>query len=156
DFIDGTGTINGSVVASANDKLLPGAAGIINKPPYKWTNTQYQNAVNSSSTPFRERMRPAYSSASHGAPGSTSFESWRDMLFQSDGIVSGSKVFGAVLEDSSGSKAWENASGTPTTTLLDPRPAEEIIMPDLQNFGSVTDPADAGGLRFAKSKAYVD
>lgn len=156
DFIDGTGTINGSIIASANDKLIPGAAGLINKSPYKWTDSEYRNAINSSSTPHRDRMRPAYDQAKHGTIGTSNFENWRDMVFESDGSIVGQKAFGAVMEDSSGSRSWINNGSTDTTTLLDPRPTDEVIMPDLRDFGDVNDAPDLGGQRFARSKAYVD
>lgn len=155
DFIDGTGTINGSVVASANDKLVPGAEGIINKPPYKWNDATYKSAINGS-TPHKERMRPAYDPTKHGAIGTPEFEKWRDLVYESDASVTGGKTFGAVLADSSGSKAWENTGGAPTTSVLDNRPTDEVIMPDLRDFGSITDTADLAGKRFARSKAYVN
>lgn len=155
DFISGTGTINGSVIATANDKLIPGAAGLINTPPYKWTDASYSGAI-SGSTPYKERMRPLYNPAIHGAIGSTEFEKWRDLVYFSEAQVSNGRTFGAVLEDSGGSKAWVNTGGTPTTTMLDPRPTDEVIMPDLRDFGAITDAADLSGKRFARSKAYTD
>lgn len=155
-FISGTGTINGSVIASVNDKLVPGAAGVINTTPYKQSSTSYNTTYNNTSTPFRTRMRQAYDSSKHGAFGSATFNEWRDYVFQSDASIQGSRIFGAVLEDASGSKAWVNTGGTPTTTMLDPRPTDEIVMPDLRDFGNVGDTADINGKRFARTKAYTD
>lgn len=155
-FISGTGTVNGSVVASVNDKLVPGAAGVINTTPYKQSNSSYTTTYNNGSTPFRTRMRQVYDPAKHGAVGSSQFNEWRDYLFQSDASIAGNRIFGAALEDSSGSKAWVNTGGTPTTTMLDPRPTDEIVMPDLRDFGSVSDSPDPAGKRFARTKAFTD
>lgn len=156
DFINGTGTFNGSVIAAANDKLLPGADGIVNQAPYKWTNSQYATARNNVGTPHNTRMRPIYDPAIHGVPGSAEFNKWRDLLFQSDASLENGRIFGAVIEDSSGSKGWQMSGGTPTYNMLDPRPTSEVIMPDLRDFGDITDAPDLGGQRFARSKAYVD
>lgn len=155
-FISGTGTVNGSVVASVNDKLIPGAAGIINTTPYKQSNASYKTTYDNGATPFRTRMRQVYDPAKHGAIGSAQFNEWRDYLFQSDASIVGNRIFGAALEDSSGSKAWVNTGGAPTTTMLDPRPTDEIVMPDLRDFGNVSDSPDPAGKRFARTKAYTD
>lgn len=155
DFIDGTGTFNGSVIAASNDKLLPGADGIVNKAPYKWSNSQYASA-RSGSTPHKDRMRPSYDPAVHGAFGSSEFEKWRELLFESDASLQTNKIFGSVIEDSAGSKGWEMIGDDPQYNMLDPRPTSEVIMPDLRDFGDITDSPDLGGLRFARSKAYVD
>jgi len=155
-FLSGSGTVNGSVVASANDKLIPGAAGLINTTPLKQTDASYTSTFNSGSTPHKTRMRQPYDPAKHGAIGSAQFEQWRDFVFYSEAQLVNSRIFGAALEDSNGSKSWVNPSGTATSTMLDPRPTDEIIMPDLRDFGNATDTADAGGKRFARSKAYVD
>lgn len=154
-FISGSGTINGSVIASANDKLVPGAAGIINTTPYKYSDASYNSAI-SGSTAFKERMRPAYDPAKHGAIGTAEFEKWRDLVFFSESQVVNNRIFGAALEDSSGSKAWKNTGGTPEITMLDPRPTDEVIMPDLRDFGAVGDAPSLDGKRFARSKAFVD
>jgi hypothetical protein len=155
-FLSGSGMINGSVVASANDKLVPGAAGLINTAPLKQTDAGYTSTFNSGSTPFKTRMRQPYDPARHGALGSAQFEQWRDFVFFSEAQLVNSRIFGAAMEDSNGSRAWTNPSGTSASTMLDPRPTDEIIMPDLRDFGNVSDTADAGGKRYARSKAYVD
>ena len=155
-FLSGSGMINGSVVASANDKLIPGAAGLINTSPYKQTDAAYTSTFNSGSTPHRTRMRQPYDPAKHGAIGSATFAEWRDYVFFSNAQIAGERIFGAALEDSNGSRAWVNTGGTPTETMIDPRPTDEIIMPDLRDFGSTTDSADINGKRYARSKAFVD
>ena len=155
DFIDGTGTINGSIIAAANDKLLPGASGLINKSPYKWTDSQYANAL-AGNTAFKSRMRQAYDPLKHGAYGSAEFERWRDLVYESDGEIQNGKSFGAVMHDAAGMRAWQNDGYNETVSALDPRASEEVIMPDLNDFGNVTDAADADGGRFAQSKAYRD
>ncbi len=154
DFINGSGTVNGSVVASINEKLTPAAAGLINAPPVKQTDTAYSATYNSSGTPHRQRMRQPYNPAIHGTIGSPEFEKWRDLVYFSEGTVSGNRIFGAALEDSRGSRSWVNTGGAVTQTMLDPRPTDEVIMPDLRDFGNPTDAPDLGGKRFARSKAY--
>ncbi|MCA0362017.1 MAG: hypothetical protein LCH41_13320 [Armatimonadetes bacterium] len=156
DFINGSGTVNGSVVASINEKLTPAAAGLINAPPVKQTDTSYSATYNSTGTPHRQRMRQPYNPAIHGSIGSPEFEKWRDLVYFSEGTVSGNRIFGAALEDSRGSRSWVNTGGAVTQNMLDPRPTDEVIMPDLRDFGSPTDAADLGGKRFARSKAYED
>ncbi len=156
DFISGSGMINGSVVASVNDKLTPAAAGLVNAPPRKQTQAQYTTTYNNASTPHRSRMRQPYDATKHGTIGSAEFEKWRDLVFFSEAQVVNNRIFGAAIEDSKGSRAWTNPSGTSTETMLDPRPTEEIVMPDLRDFGNITDAADEGGKRFARSKAFED
>lgn len=156
DFISGSGTINGSVVASMNEKLLPAAAGLVNATPLKMSDSTYATTFNNVSTPHRTRMRQPYDPAKHGAIGSADFEKWRDLVFFSEAQIANNRIFGAAIEDSNGSRNWINTSGTSTETMLDSRPTEEIIMPDLRDFGNPTDVADEGGKRFARSKAYTD
>ncbi len=154
-FISGSGTINGSVIASSNDKLIPGAAGLINATPFKQNDSTYAAGINGSAA-FKERMRPAYDPAKHGAIGSAEFQKWRDLVFFSEAQVVSNRIFGAVMEDSTGSKAWKNTGGTPEINMLDPRPTDEVIMPDLRDFGAVSDSPSLDGKRFARSKAYVN
>lgn len=156
DFLNGSGTINGSVVASLNEKLTPAAAGLVNHTPLKMTDSSYASLYNNASTPHRTRMRQPYDPARHGAIGSAEFEKWRDLVFFSEAQLANNRIFGAAIEDSKGSRGWINTGGASTETMLDSRPTEEIIMPDLRDFGNVTDAADSGGKRFAKSKAYTD
>ncbi|MFM9873950.1 MAG: hypothetical protein ACKVQS_10860 [Fimbriimonadaceae bacterium] len=155
-FLSGSGTVNGSVVASANDKLVPGAVGLINTTPVKQADASYLSTFNNGSTPYKTRMRQPYDPARHGALGSAQFEQWRDFVFFSEAQLVSGRIFGAAMEDSNGSRAWVNTGGSPTSTMLDPRPTDEVIMPDLRDFGNVSDAADAGGKRYARSKAFID
>jgi hypothetical protein len=155
-FISGSGTVNGTVVATANEKLVPGSVGLVSQAPYKHTDATYASNYNDTSIPHRTRQRQPYDPAKHGSIGSAEFEKWRDYVFFSEAQVAGNRIFGASIDDVNGSKRWVNTTGTATSTTLDTRPTEEIIMPDLRDFGSVTDSADAGGKRFARSKAYED
>ena len=154
-FISGSGTINGTIIATANEKLVPGASGLISEAPLKWTDTNYGNQINAG-VAHKERMRPLYDPAKHGTVGSAEFEKWRDLVFFSEAQISNGRTFGAAMEDSRGSRAWTNTANNPVETMLDPRPTQEVIMPDLRDFGNVGDTADIGGKRFARSKAYRD
>lgn len=119
DFSGGTPTINGSVYAAANNKLIPPAAGIVNITPTQWTNTYY----NSQNNP---RARQAYDPTLHGAKGSVTYEQWRDLIYdQNAGIVNG-RVSGAVVADARGTKTYSG-------TVLDPNPTEELPLPDLDD-----------------------
>lgn len=154
DFISGSGTVNGSVVASINEKLIPGSEGTINHAPTKWTDATYASTFNNTGTAFRSRMRQPYNPAIHGAVGSEEFNKWRDLVFFSQGQVVDRRIFGAALEDSSGARSWHRSGSTVTTSQLDNQPTKEVIMPDLRNFGSVSDAPNINGNRFARSKAF--
>lgn len=119
DFSGGTPTINGSVYAAANNKLIPPAAGIVNITPTQWTNTFY----NSQNNP---RARQAYDATRHGAKGSTTYEQWRDLVYDQTASVIGGRVSGAVVSDSRGTKTYSG-------TLLDPTPSKEVPLPDLDD-----------------------
>jgi len=129
-FTNGTPTVNGSVYASNNDKLSPPATGLISGPPLKWSNSTY-----ASSNASNPRARMAYSSAVMGAKGTSQYESWRDYAFDSVGSIVTNKVSGAVLGDATGVKSWDrqSTSTTPTPTMLDPNPTQEVVMPDLSD-----------------------
>ena len=156
EFQNGSGTINGSVIAANNDKLVPGAPGLINLPPQKWANNTYKTNWNNAGTAHRTRWRQPYDPAVHGAIGTAEFEKWRDLVFFGDATIQNNRVFGAAMEDATGIKAWNNTGGAITQTLLDSNPTEEVIMPDLSDFGSILDAPDINGQRFAKSKAFAD
>lgn len=132
DFLNGSPTVNGTAIASNNDKLSPAAAGNINTAPVKWSNSTY--ATTAASNP---RMRQAYNSGVHGEKGSSTFDTWRDFVFDSDASVVNNRVAGAALMDASGSKAWTRTSQSNTATLvtLDTAPTKEVIMPDLSDIG---------------------
>lgn len=156
DFISGSGTVNGSVIAANNDKLVPGAPGLINHIPLKWQTTTYRTNWNNAATAHRNRWRQPYDPAVHGAIGSAEFEKWRDLVYFSDAQIQANRVFGAALEDATGIRSWNNTGGPVTTSVLDSNPTEEVIMPDLSDFGNISDSANSQGKRFAKSKAYTD
>lgn len=134
-FLNGSPTVNGSVYAALNEKLDPPAQGTINTAPVKWDDTTYTNNYNNTGTAYRERWRSPYNSTNHGAKGSSAYEENRDFVFESQGGLLGSKPYGAVMADSTGYKSWtRTATGnTPTYTVLDTNPTEEVIMPDLSN-----------------------
>lgn len=125
----GSPTINGSMVAANNDKLIPGAAGIVNMAPLKWTDGTY--ATNASTQP---RWRQAYNTTNHGAVGTAQYETWRDFVFQSDAQISNNRLSGASMMDSNGKKAWQRPTmAAPSYTVLDTAPTQQVVMPDLSN-----------------------
>ncbi len=154
-FTSGSGTLNGSIIASYNNKLVPGAPGVINLAPYKWSTSTYKSQI-AGGTSFASRMRQPYDPAIHGAIGSAEFEKWRGLVYYDDAQIINNEVFGAAMEDVNGTRAWKNESGSPTYSTLDTNPTTELTLPDLSDFGNVGDPADANGKRFAKSKAWTD
>ncbi|MBX3117642.1 MAG: hypothetical protein KF784_01140 [Fimbriimonadaceae bacterium] len=133
--LNGSPTVNGSLYASLNEKLSPPAAGLVNTPPIKWANSTYKTNQNNAATAFRERWRQAYDPAVHGARGTDEYEKWRDFIFDSDGQITNNRPSGAVIGDATGYKSWTRTSSgmSPTTTLLDSRSTEEVIMPDLSD-----------------------
>jgi hypothetical protein len=153
---NGSGTINGSVIASMNEKLVPGAAGVVSGAINKWSQSEYTTQYNNLATPHRTRMRQPYNSAIHGAIGSAEFEKWRDLVYMDQASIVRNKLFGVALQDVNGIKNWTLSGSTMTTTLIDSKPTQEVIMPDITNFGNVNDAADSEGSRYAKSKAYRD
>ncbi len=129
---NGTPTINGTVIATPNDKLNSGTAGNISGTPVKWTDATYKSYQNGNSN-FVSRMRQAYDSTKHGVRGSNTYEEWRDVLFDTTGSVLNNKLSGATLSDSSGSKGWVRTddNNNPTFNMIDPAPTQEVVMPDL-------------------------
>jgi len=119
DFSRGTPTINGSVYASANNKLIPPAAGIVNITPTQWSNSYY----NSQNNP---RARQAYDPTRHGAKGSPTYEQWRDLIYDQNASIVNNRVSGAVVADARGTKTY-------TGTVLDPTPNKELPLPDLDD-----------------------
>lgn len=132
DFSGGTPTINGSVYASANDKLVPAAQGIVNITPNQTDNSTYNSANN----PVR---RQAYDAARHGAKGSEEYEKWRDFIYDKDGQIVNGGISGSVIGSSSGFKTYPG-------NLLDSTPTSEVIMPDLSDITRYT----------SLSNSYVD
>lgn len=154
DFRNGSPTVNGSVFAAVNDKLNPRAVGLINSAPVKmtqsayssWTPTRPARLSGESDAAFNARVaeytnmimsrrRPSYSSATHGADGSTAYDTNRDFVFRSDGGMVNGKVAGAVVGDAQGVRAWTRtrASNAAALTMLDTNSTREIVMPDLSD-----------------------
>ncbi|MES1227724.1 MAG: hypothetical protein ABUL72_03580 [Armatimonadota bacterium] len=150
-IVDGQATVNGSVIAAINNKLDPPAVGQVMSKPVKWDQSTY-----ASKAAGNGRMRPAYNSSSIGDFNSAAFGKYRDLLFQSEAEIVNGEPFGATLQDSNGIEAWRNEWNISSHAILDTKPTSEIPMPDLDDFGKSSDPADAGGKQFAKSKAWVD
>ncbi len=138
DFTSGTPTVNGSVIACNNEKLSPAVAGLVNMAPVKWSNSTYLSNVAANPTGYADyqaRCRPGYNSSTMGAKGSTTYDSWSDYVFDSDGGLSNGNIVGAVIGDSTGFDAWTKGSGSSSTasTLVDATPTSELTMPDLSD-----------------------
>ena len=119
DFSGGTPTINGSVYACANNKLIPPAAGYVNITPTQWSNSYY-NSLNN------PRARQAYDPTRHGAKGSATYEQWRDLIYDQNASIVNNRVSGAVVSDARGTKTYSG-------TVLDPTPNKELPLPDLDD-----------------------
>jgi hypothetical protein len=119
DFSGGAPTINGSVYATANNKLIPPAEGFVNITPTQWNNTFY----NSQNNP---RARQAYDATRHGAKGSPTYEQWRDLIYDQNASIVNNRVAGAVVADARGIRTYDG-------TVLDPNPTQELPMPDLDD-----------------------
>ncbi|MCZ7580976.1 MAG: hypothetical protein M5U21_09170 [Fimbriimonadaceae bacterium] len=134
-FLNGSPTVNGSVYASLNEKLSPAAAGLVNTPPVKWTNSTYKSNHDNSATLYRERWRQAYDASVHGARGSEEYDRWRDYIFDSEAQIVDGRPSGAVIGDVTGHRGWTRTStnGATTTTMLDTSPTHEVVMPDLSD-----------------------
>lgn len=134
-FLNGSPTVNGSVYAAMNEKLSPPAQGLVNTPPVKWATSTYSTNWNNAGTAFRERWRQPYNPAIHGARGSAEYEQWRDFVFDAEAHIVNNRASGTVIADAMGYRGWTRtaAANTATTNLLDGRPTEEVIMPDLSD-----------------------
>jgi hypothetical protein len=156
-FTNGSPTVNGSVYASMNNELTPASQGVVNMPPVKWSNSQYAANEANTNANNQNRWRPAYNQTVNGAPGSTQFSATYQNVFISDGSVVNNSIAGSVIGDVTGTRAWDSSSaGSYTTTTLSSTPSTQVVMPDLSNLGSVTDPPNANGSYIAQSKAYID
>lgn len=153
-FTNGSPTVNGSVVACENNKLVPAAAGIVNTPPVKWSNSTYIANENNQS-----RWRPGYSSSVFGDYGSTSFANSANYLFDSseapvlspgtpDSLTINGNLTGAAIMDVNGTRRWseENLGANYPTVTLDPNPTQEVVMPDLSDINTYV----------TQSQTYVD
>jgi len=119
DFSSGIPTINGSVYASPNSKLIPSAVGLVNITPTQWTNAYYNSVATI-------RARQAYDPSIHGSRGSAQYELWRDLIYDNSAQMVNGRPSGAVIGDVNGTKSYSG-------TLLDPTPMEELPMPDLSD-----------------------
>ncbi len=130
DFLNGSPTINGSIHASVNDKLVPAAVGLINTAPVKMSNGTYQSRYGNN-----PRVRQVYNASNHGAKGTPTYENNRDFVFDSDGGMVNGRAAGATLNDSTGTRAWtRTATGnTVTQAMLDTTSTKEVVMPDLSD-----------------------
>lgn len=129
-FSNGTPTVNGSVYAAENDQLIPPVQGLISGIPVKWTDSTYNSSAASQS-----RWRQGYAASVQGATNSSTYAQWAPLIFDSNASIQGNQLDGAALCDSTGTKGWTYTSTntSPTTTLLDPSPSSQVIMPDLND-----------------------
>ena len=153
-FLNGSPTVNGSVYASSNDKLVPRAVGLLNSAPVKMSQASYSgwnpaapsrisgesdSAYSARVAAYRDtlakRRRPSYSAATYGADGSSSYENSRDFVYRSDAALVEGRVAGAVVGDSTGIRSWSRTgSGSAAlTNLLDAGQTKEVVMPDLSD-----------------------
>jgi hypothetical protein len=133
-FSNGVPTVNGSVIAAANEKIDGSPRGVVNLAPVKDTNAQYiADQAGGNDLDNQARWRQAYDPAKHGARGSATYNAWKDIIFDSEASVQGGNVEGAKIFDNSGAKSWSrtNSGQAATTTQLDNVASQEVIMPDL-------------------------
>ncbi len=132
-FLNGSPTVNGSVIAAINEKLETPAAGLVNAFPVKDSNSTYVKAAKNDS-----RMRQGYDSTVQGDRTSSDYANWKDDIFDSEGTVVGGKIAGAAVMDATGARAWtrEAVTSSATTSLLDSAATKEIVMPDLNDINT--------------------
>lgn len=153
-FTGGMPTVNGTVIAVQNEKLTTGVSGTITGTPVKWNNSTYAGVM-AGSTSYAARMRQGYDATKHGTRGTDTWNSWRDVIFDTEGSVQGEKLAGSTLSDSAGSKAWTKTlySSTPTYSPIDPAPSQEVIMPDL---GDISDYQTISSAYIDNKATYAD
>ena len=132
DFSGGTPTINGSVFACPNNKLIPPATGIVNLTPTRWDNSYY-------SAHAPQTARQTYKDTYMGAKGSDDYEKWRDLIYDKDASLVRGMPSGAVIGDKNGTRSYSG-------TVLDPKPTTEVLMPDLNDISYY----------ISQSQAYID
>lgn len=120
-FSGGTPTVNGSVYAAPNNKLIPPAEGTVNMAPVQWSLSTYESNSLSAS-----RRRPAYNPSVFGPYGTPSWEKYKDVIYDPVGQVVQGKLSGAVIGDRRGYRNYQN-------TLLDTTPTRTLVMPDLSD-----------------------
>ncbi len=130
EFRYGRPITNGTIIAAANEKLTPRANGYIivegGTAPRQWTTSTYITNQTSNYRGQGPYMRQGYSSSVHGAIGSSTFNEWRDYLYEATGQMIGGSPFGAVLADSRGTRRFDG-------TVLDNRPTREMVLPNLND-----------------------
>lgn len=126
-FTNGTPTVNGTVVACPNDKLIPAVNGSIIGQAVKQSDSNYISSVAANT-----RARRGYDSSYMGDKNSATYKDWRDWDFESSASIVNQAVDGATLSDVSGTKSWDTSNGF-NTSVLDPTPTQEVIMPDLDD-----------------------
>jgi len=153
-FLNGSPTVNGSVYASSNDKLVPRAVGLLNSAPVKMSQAGYAGwnpaapsrisgesdaEYNARVTAYRDtlakRRRPSYAAGTFGADGSSSYENSRDFVYRSDAALVEGRVAGAVVGDSTGIRSWSRTTSgaSALTSILDAGQTKEVVMPDLSD-----------------------
>lgn len=140
-FSNGSPTVNGSVLASLNEKLSPVSPGKLTGIPVKSTNSAYVAAFNANnSADDGNRWRQPYDPAKHGARGSAAYDKWREVIFDSDASIQRNKLAGAALGDVGGVKSWQRGTSgdAGTTAMLDSAPMQEVVMPDLSDLSTYT------------------
>jgi hypothetical protein len=147
-FTSGTPTVNGTIIATANEKLGSGAAGLITGLPVKWNNDSYNSASAGGSADNEARWRQGYSESKYGAKTASSYLNIRDVLFDTLAEIQSDRIVGSSILDSDGARSWvkENANVTPTVTTLDTAASQEVIMPDLSDISDYQ----------ALSSGYID
>lgn len=127
---NGSPTINGSVIATANEKLIPPVTGVVQGTPVKNTNDTYRTTFGND-----PRARQAFSESQMGAKTSAGYRNWQDSIFESSASVVSNELDGSAIQDSTGSKGWQYTStaATFTTNLIDPQASKEVVMPDLSD-----------------------
>lgn len=132
-FTGGVPTVNGSVYACSNAKLIPGAAGIVNTPPAKYTTANYiTQAANN------PRWRPGYNASLDGVQGSAQYEQTRDLVYDANGAVVNGRLAGTALCDANGERSWQAGTSGQILQTLDTAPTQELPMPDLSNISLYT------------------
>lgn len=158
-FLNGSPTVNGSVYANNNDKLVPMAVGLVNSAPIKMSQLGYSSwspanprqlsgessgayalRVSQYQDMMQARRRRGYDSLLHGSLGSAAYEENRDFVFRSEASLVNDRPGGAIIGDSTGLKSWtRTGSSAATTSLLDSQRTREIIMPDLSDISRYMD-----------------
>ena len=117
EFRGGVPTINGSVYACRNDKLIPAATGTVNMAPAHWSNSYY-------SAHAPQQARQVYQASRMGDKGSDEYETWRDIIYDENASVVRGDPSGAVLADVNGTRSLSGE-------VLSTKATHEVVMPDL-------------------------